>query len=776
MSVLVPDLSASRYFYCVGIGGAGMAPLALYLAQAGHRVSGSDLDLRPSCQKLLTDCKVDLTTTEVLPQTVDCVVYSNAIKPDNPFLQQAQERGLALVKRGHMLAQVASDKKLIAVVGSHGKTTTTALLISAFRANKLPASFILGGFFAQALEGLNAPAYCDEQSEWLIAEVDESDGTIEAFSPDVTLAVNWGWDHPDYYPSPKDWEAALKRLFERTRQALFIPSDCSTLKRLASVSPTSVNTFGFLGDYAGHITAADAEGLSLSLGKPFAVDTVSVPAPGAFNAVNSLAALAVTQYLKGSIVPESLAGFPGVQRRQSRLYHSERLTVYEDYAHHPAEIAALMAFARSAYADRQVLVVFQPHRYSRTLAYKAEFSTALQSADAVFLTEVYSAGDQPQAGGFRADLLQQFQTEQASCSVKSVDTLEELQSQLADWLDKPAILLFVGAGDIDTWAAEYTANLKRLSRVPAQDCWWQALSAQVSPSTVLLENETLADKVTLRTGGSARYYAEPADTADLGHIVRAASQTGVKCFILGRGSNLIVPDAGFDGLVIRLKQPYWKQIEVLPDERIRARSGARLKQICGEACRHGLAGFEFLEGIPGSLGGALRMNAGAMDRWIFERVESVQLLTWEGEKKTIPAEELEVSYRNCPDIARAIALGAVLRASCQEQSEHIRQVIADYASKRRSSQPNSPSAGCIFKNPKDISAGLLIEELGLKGLRQGDAEVSSVHGNFIINRGAATSADILALIQAIRHEAKVRRNIDLEPEALLLGQLWPEDY
>ena len=223
---------------------------------------------------------------------------------------------------------------------------------------------------------------------------------------------------------------------------------------------------------------------------------------------------------------------------------------------------------------------------------------------------------------------------------------------------------------------------------------------------------------------------------------------------------------------IRLRQPYWRQIKHLPEGRLEARAGVRLKQICGTACRQGLSGFEYFEGIPGSLGGALRMNAGAMEGWIFERVERVSLLTWEGQERTVAAANIATSYRNCLDIAQAIAVSAVLRSAHPMQPERIRQIMAGYASRRQASQPHGASVGCIFKKPQGNPAGQLIEELGLKGLRRGGAEVSPLHGNFIINRGGASSTDIIGLIQAILRKVRACRGIDLEPEVLILGRSW----
>lgn len=282
----------------------------------------------------------------------------------------------------------------------------------------------------------------------------------------------------------------------------------------------------------------------------------------------------------------------------------------------------------------------------------------------------------------------------------------------------------------------------------------------------------LATKTTMRVGGPARVYAEPASAEDLQHLLAAATRAGLPVLLLGRGSNLIIPDHGVDGLVISLAHENWQQFTVEPDGRVWVGAGLRLKNLCGLATKAGLRGFEFLEGIPGSVGGALRMNAGAMGGWMFDVVDEVRLMTWAGEIRTLKKEAMHVHYRHCGELESAIALGAWLRPAASADAAEIRRQVEAYQKKRVESQPREPSAGCIFKNPPGTSAGRLIDELGLKGERVGDAEVSPVHGNFIVNRGHATSADIIGLVRRIRARVKSAKGIDLEPEVMLYGQDW----
>ena len=299
-----------------------------------------------------------------------------------------------------------------------------------------------------------------------------------------------------------------------------------------------------------------------------------------------------------------------------------------------------------------------------------------------------------------------------------------------------------------------------------------AVRPRLTPATRLAEHEVLAPKTTMRVGGPARLYAEPATTEDLRHLLVEATRLSLPVLLLGRGSNLIIPDAGVDALVLSLGQEEWRKFAVQPDGSIWAGAGLRLKNLCGLATKAGFKGFEFLEGIPGSVGGALRMNAGAMGGWMFDIVAGVQLMSRAGEVRVMKKSEMHVDYRVCAELRDAIALGAWLQPAATAAATDIRRQIDVYQKKRGESQPREPSAGCMFKNPPGTTAGRLIDELGLKGARVGDAEISPVHANFIVNRGHATSADIIGLVRKIRARVKDARGIELEPEVLLFGQDW----
>jgi UDP-N-acetylenolpyruvoylglucosamine reductase len=295
-----------------------------------------------------------------------------------------------------------------------------------------------------------------------------------------------------------------------------------------------------------------------------------------------------------------------------------------------------------------------------------------------------------------------------------------------------------------------------------------ALQKLLSAEAVIRRHEPLAKRTTLRVGGPAELYAEPANEEDLAAILRFGREYGLPSLVLGRGSNLLVKDQGVRGVVICLAHPRFSFVK-MSENRIHCGAGARLKAVAIEAKRYGVSGFEFLEGIPGSVGGALRMNAGAMGRATFDIVESVRLMDMDGNILGRSPEELGVSYRSCPALKSHVALSAVLRGEAASR-EIVEQLMNDYSHRRWASQPAAPSAGCIFKNPLTIPAGKLIDELGLKGMRVGGAIVSAEHGNFIVNEGDATAKDVLELIAYIQECAWAKRAIQLETEVEIIGE------
>lgn len=283
--------------------------------------------------------------------------------------------------------------------------------------------------------------------------------------------------------------------------------------------------------------------------------------------------------------------------------------------------------------------------------------------------------------------------------------------------------------------------------------------------------EPMAKHTTMRVGGPAQFWLEPETEEGFCELVRVAHAEGIPLMVVGRGSNLIVRDGGLRGAVVRLRRGVFGEFAVEGDF-MRAGVGVRLKALSGAAITAGLAGFEWMEGIPGDVGGCLRMNAGAMGVEAFDQVERLRYADSEGNILEKTPAELEVHYRSVPLLRTNYALSAVFRGERCAPDE-VERRTKDYASKRKSSQPAGASAGCIFRNPEGGKAGQLIDSAGLKNSNVGAARVSDRHANFIVNEGGANATEVLSLVEKVRDAVLQRHGVRLENEVQVIGEELP---
>lgn len=449
-----------RRVHCVGVGGMGLGPLAIYLADCGVTVTGEDAALRDDIRPFLEKSGVSLESSS---PDCDIVVYSSAINPDHPAFQTAQEGGCRIVRRGELLAEIVREKKLVAICGSHGKTTTTAMLVEVLRRSGFSADYVLGGLF---VDPEVPPAVC-AKSEWMIAEIDESDGTIGQFSPEITITVNLDWDHADHYRDLGDMKAMFASVFERTRGSILVNHECELSMELLRdgvrfEADDSAITFGAGGDFEASFDGQLGETMILQTGGRFALESLKVRTRGEFNVSNATAALAAGQLMGAEIAEDSLADFRGVLRRQSVLHDADGVSVVEDYAHHPTEVGALLRSLRDQVRDGgRLIVVFQPHRYSRTAQFKADFATALSGADCLYLLDVYGAGESPVEGGTSAHVLMECRRVNPQLMVKHLPHDGEIVAELDATVKTGDLVAFVGAGTVDQMARQWVESFRQ---------------------------------------------------------------------------------------------------------------------------------------------------------------------------------------------------------------------------------------------------------------------------------------------------------------------------
>lgn len=456
---------------------------------------------------------------------------------------------------------------------------------------------------------------------------------------------------------------------------------------------------------------------------------------------------------------EKIAGafesFRGARRRFEVKYRSDNYMVVDDYGHHPSEIRATVATARGVTAKR-VWVMFQPHRYTRTLALKEQFATAFKDADGVFVADIYPASEKPIPGVSGATIVDAMKAAGQTTGVFVPDR-RHIPIALGRLLQPGDLILSLGAGDIHEQGTAIASDLARV----------EELQSAMGAGEVKLY-EPLARHTTLRVGGPAQIWVEPETEAGFARLVSHCKVNDIPMMVMGRGSNLLVRDGGIPGVVVHLSRGEFKTIEV-KDGFITAGVGVKLKELSNVARDAEIAGLEWMEGIPGNVGGGLRMNAGAMGADTLGNVVSVRYVDQDGNFHTKNRDELEVHYRDVPSLKTNYAVSAVFKGTPGKREE-IERLIEESMHKRRTTQPKESSAGCIFKNPGPCPAGKLVDELGLKNLAVGQARVSEVHGNFIVNDGGASASDVLELIARIKAVAQEKRGIRLETEVQIVGQ------
>jgi UDP-N-acetylmuramate--alanine ligase len=448
--------SKIQRIHMVGIGGAGMSGIAEVLASLGYDVRGSDLADSAVCRRLQElGVRVFLGHRPEHVADAQVVVRSTAVRDENPEIVEARRRGIPIIPRAEMLAELMRLKTGVAVGGTHGKTTTTSLVATIFTEAGLDPTVIIGG----RLNALGSNARLGA-GEYLVAEADESDGSFLCLLPHIAVITNVDADHLDFYPNLGAIQDAFVEFANGVPFYGLVVAcgDDPGVQAILSRIKRPVQTYG--------LSAAhhwQAEILEQGAGTRFRVlekgtvwGEVYLAQPGRHNVLNALAAIAVAQ--EAGIAPEpicrALARFGGVGRRFERKGERDGVLVVDDYGHHPTEIAATLATARLAYPERRLVVAFQPHRFSRTKALFGDFARVFAGVDELLLTEIYPASEDPLPGVSGASLAQAIR-QVTSTPVRFYDDLDALTKALPEVLRSGDVLLTLGAGSIGKIGQRY---------------------------------------------------------------------------------------------------------------------------------------------------------------------------------------------------------------------------------------------------------------------------------------------------------------------------------
>ena len=462
------NIASNEIIHFIGIGGIGMSGLAQIMNNMGFAIQGSDLNRSKNTDRLVKKAiKVYFGHNQKNLNKATMVVISSAIKKNNKELLAAKNKKLPVFKRGEMLANIVALKKNIVITGSHGKTTTTSLVANILVEAGLDPTVINGG----VINSLKNNAQLGK-GEWAVIEADESDGSFLKLPITYSIVTNLDKEHLDFYGSFEKLKKSFFTFIEKTPSfgKSLICIDNSNLKSLLSKCKTkNFLTYGFdkksnyqitnLRKYK-NFSIFDLE-LKLPSHEITKISNIIVNLIGDHNVTNATASIAIALNLgiKVSKIKKALKKFLGIERRFTKVFSIGKREFYDDYAHHPTEVKAMIKAARQVNKDRKIICVFQPHRYSRIKSLKNEFAQSFKDCDEVLLCPVYSAGEKIKYN-FNQSHFSQLISKKSNIQVINIKNKSEMKIYFKKNLLKDEMVICMGAGSISNWIREIGSELK----------------------------------------------------------------------------------------------------------------------------------------------------------------------------------------------------------------------------------------------------------------------------------------------------------------------------
>ncbi|MDP3994979.1 MAG: UDP-N-acetylmuramoyl-L-alanine--D-glutamate ligase, partial [bacterium] len=690
-----------KRIHFMGMRGSGMAGVASLASKMGYRVTGCDLETGGHDAK-------HLKNTDLL--VVTPAVYFQKVK--DPELIEGEKRGIALTWQEFLGKILLKDKKVIAVAGTHGKSTTTAMIAKLLIDN---------GFDPIAVVGARVPEWGGNsrfgKGEYAVVEADEFNDNFLNYSPVIEVINNIEFDHPDYFKSEKQMLDSYKNF-----------SGNLTGKKIL-------------------ITQKD------SLGKKFNLKVL-----GEHNQKNANMAYVLGKKLdiKEEIIIKSLESFEGIERRMELILNEKGIRVYDDYAHHPTAITATLAALREKYQNKHIWAIVEPHGYERTHALLPLYKNVFRDADKVTIGPIFKARDSETFGMTPEKIVK-------ISKHPNIQAMHDISEIIGNWkleIGNYDVVVVMGAGKSNLWAREIAGIIQN-------------------------ENILLKDITTSGIGGPAKLFKEVKQEKELIEIIKKAKKDNLEYLIIGFGSNLLISDSGFDGLVIKNSID---EIEV-EDSKIIVKSGTPLSVLVETTVKKGLSGMERMVGIPGTVGGAIYGNAGAYGQVISDYLVRVKVSDG---KKThwLSKEECCFNYRESIFKKTNNIILEVEFEMPEGKPDSLRKESQKILKERLKRYPAGVKCpGSFFKNLEvgkltskqlkkipmgkinfgKISAGYLLEAVGAKGMNLGNIKVTDYHANLIINTGGGTASDFYQLIQKLKEKVKDKFGIELESEVQMIG-------
>jgi len=776
-----------KHIHFIGIGGTGLSAIAMVLLERGFIVSGSDQYPSDRLQRLQEKgAKVIIGHDEKNIIGVDLIVRSSAVPDDNPEVQAALREGMPVLKRVNYLSQLIADQRPIAVAGTHGKTTTTAMLAWVLSSLGFDPSYVIGGDSKNLRKNAHAG-----NGDYFVIEADEYDRMFHGLNPFLAVITNIEHDHPDCYETKEELLEAFWIFVDQILPngiLLVCGEDQGVQDLLGAVTREDIRKYTYGKNSEFDFYVSDME-INQNSGFSFQFHdnlssrekSVDLMIPGEQNVLNACAVLAITALLDISLqdAAKALQQYTGTQRRFEIAGVMNEITFIDDYAHHPTEIRATLAAARSIYDNHRIWAVWQPHTYSRTRMFFDQFLASFSDADFLLITDIYAARESVPEDGFSSkDLVEALKAQDdiGYPDTRYIPDISDLskgfQSVIALLIKelKPNdVLLVLSAGDANNIIPDLISSFQR--KQTSFDGLIEKFGRDVK------KDFPLAAYTSARMGGNADYFYQAESMESLIEIVSFAWMHRIPFVIIGAGSNILINDKGVRGLVIHNRANHIQLDE--ESATVWAESGVNLGVLARKVSEKGFSGFEWAAGIPGTVGGAVVGNAGAHGSDIASMLIVAEILHLDIkgfdfiiDRKKFSGKELEFSYRSSilkkPD-NYSIILAAQFQLVVSEKIL-IQEKMRTFRQYRQETQPPGASMGSMFKNPPNGFAGQLIEQSGLKGARIGDVQISPIHANFMVNLGEAKPSDVYALIQKVQKTVFEESGVQLELEIELLGE------
>lgn len=743
--------------YFIGIAGTTMANLAIAFKSMGWEVTGSDQkDVFPPISTFLEANNINYFkgySEEHLSFVPDMVVVGRSalmIEQNNPEYLKAKKLGCKILSYPEVLSEYLVKKNSIVIAGTYGKSTT-AVLISWILINAgFDPSFMFGGLPLNFSDGTRIT-----KSNYSVVEGDETPALYEEdqpkfayYKPKYLLLTATEYDHPEVYKTQEDYLNVYINLVK------LLPSDGVFFYDPNTVDEKVIN-------------ACNCKKVEYLTKTKIILDK-KYPE-------SSLRSITLCNELKidQQVIEESIHSFRGLKARNEFLGEFGGRFLCHDLSQQSSKVKSSISSLRKQYPKNRIIVVFNPSATS--MKYKeclGMYFDAFQDADQVIVGKVdyiNSVAKEDRVTGL--DLVKAF-------GGNSKAIYMPVNEKIVEWIIQNTksedVIIFMSSGGLEFMelierAKGELGGLGKPGRIEkVEENRYDAL-VKLLGSEKVRKNVSLAEYTTFKIGGPADLFYEAETEEDLVSVFKAVKEFGIPYFVLGGGSNILVGDKGFRGIVIKVKNKGIKIQEENGKYKVIVQAGEMISDLLNELSERSLTGLEFMAGIPGTVGATVACNAGAWQRNLSEAVIKVKVLTKDCKIKWIDKENCMFDYRTSKFKGGDDLILAVELELTRGEKAEITEQIGINLEKRRV-QPREPSAGSIFINPKPLKSGALIEECGLKGTQIGGAKISEKHANFIVNTGGAKASDVIALINLAKEKVKEKFNIDLQEEVVRMGE------